>query len=492
VAELKQRIAWEEQAARLVELREGWGELVNPRQPEFDTPGFGCSPASARPSRVEDRRHGRNAPHFETEQDLARIRGLARWLAATDETTIGVLENLTNYVIGPGFKYTATAASDAPAGLAEAVQRVIDEFFDRNDWSGDLEREIFARSRRDGETFLRLHATHEGQVDARLIEPEFVAEPTNRRDLEDWLGHESPLDWSFGVCTEAGDVQTVHGYHVAWPGSPADWEYVPAGEMEHVKVNVDRNLKRGLSDFHPVAAEIEGAAKLLRNTREGAAIQAAIAFIREHAPGATASGIEALQAAKADYTVSRPSPQGARTAYVRRFDPGTILDVPRGMNYHAAPLGSAQGPNFIGIQQAVLRAIGTRWCMPEYMISGDASNANYSSTLVAEAPFVRHAQAEQRFYKSRFSRVMWKVLRVAGEAGRFDRHGVDFASLKHLVRVQIEPPDVVPRNRVRETELRKMLHEAGLLSKRTWASQEGLDWHQEQENCAAECDGVPN
>ena len=31
--------------------------------------------------------------------------------------------------------------------------------------------------------------------------------------------------------------------------------------------------------------------------------------------------------------------------------------------------------------------------MPEYMVSGDASNANYASTLVAESPFVKARQA---------------------------------------------------------------------------------------------------
>ena len=113
---------------RAVELREGFGELVNPREYLFDTPGFGFDRFEPRISRPEDRRHGRNAPHFETEEDLARIRGLARWLAGADETAIGVLENLTNYVVGTGFTYTAVERSGgaAPRGLVDAVQRVVE------------------------------------------------------------------------------------------------------------------------------------------------------------------------------------------------------------------------------------------------------------------------------------------------------------------------------------------------------------------------------
>ncbi len=106
IDQLQRQLAWESQQSRRVELREGWGELVNSREAYFDANGLGVDGAAARVSRPEDRRQGRNAPHFETEEDLARIRGLARWLAATDETSIGVLENLTNYVIGTGFTYT--------------------------------------------------------------------------------------------------------------------------------------------------------------------------------------------------------------------------------------------------------------------------------------------------------------------------------------------------------------------------------------------------
>ena len=49
----------------------------------------------------------------------------------------------------------------------------------------------------------------------------------------------------------------------------------------------------------------------------------------------------------------------------------------------------------VQIVQAGLRALGNRWDMPEYMISGDSSNANYASTLVSGAPFVTGIEWEQ-------------------------------------------------------------------------------------------------
>jgi hypothetical protein len=114
---------------------------------------------------------------FETEQDLARMRGMARWLADSSPAAIGVLKNLTNYVLGTGFKYTAGSKRDAPKGLVSAVQQAVDEFLDDNDWCGDLEHELFRRAHRDGEYFVRLHHTGGGRVALRVIEPEQVSEP---------------------------------------------------------------------------------------------------------------------------------------------------------------------------------------------------------------------------------------------------------------------------------------------------------------------------
>lgn len=487
--ELQVEIARLRASQRLMEsapVLESWSELnyVDPREWRTDDWGRPLLPGGG-----DDRSGGRNGPVFETEQDLARIRAAARWLADSSPAAIGVLKNLTNYVMGAGFKYTVGSKREAPANLIAAVQQALDDFLDDNDWPGDLEHELFRRAHRDGEYFVRLYDAGGGRVAVRVIEPEQVREPdvaqASRHSRDP---HPNPLpeyrergaegtSWSFGVHTPAADVQTVLGYHVCWRAGSASGEYVPADEMEHARLNVDRNVKRGVSDFYAVEAQLEGAAKLLRNTWEGAAIQAAIAYIREHAPGAASSGIEAWHASQADYSHTQ---RGQRTTYVHRYDPGTIIDVPRGQEYKPSPLGSAHGPNFLAIEQAVLRAVGVRWCMPEYMVSGDASNANFASTLVAESPFVKNAEAEQRFFISRFQRIVWKALRIAADAGRFRRYGAGYAELLRSIEIQIAAPTIAVRNRHEETQTRALLHQAGVLSKQTWAAQEGLDWELEK------------
>jgi len=428
------------------------------------------------------REDGAHRPLLRDEHDLAAIRNTGRLLADASPAAIGVLKNLTNYVIGPGFSYKAAPRDDGPGGplaqkLAAAVQRVVNEFLEENDWPGDLERELFVRSRRDGEYFVALYPAPAGKTQLRVIEPEQVTAPHDPRSLEEWLGVEFPSSWSFGVHTDQADVQQVHGYHVRWNASGTDWDYLPAAMVEHVKLNVDRNVKRGVSDFYAVQSHLEDAERLLRNTRQGAAVQAAIAFIREHAPGTTHAQIESMQQSLATRTYTEITPTGPRTRRVQRYAPGTILDIGRGLQYKPGPLGAAHAPNFLAIEQAVLRMAGVRWCLPEHMISGDASNNNYASILEAGAPLVKNAEAEQQFYARRWRRMLWKVIERAALAGQLD---ADFATIRQAVALCIEPPEVAVRDRLQETQRRKLLFEAGLLSPQTWAAKEGYDWDREQ------------
>jgi hypothetical protein len=136
----------------------------------------------------------------------------------------------------------------------------------------------------------------------------------------------------------------------------------------------------------------------------------------------------------------------------------------------------------VQVIQAALRRAGARWCMPEYMISGDASNANYASTLVAESPFVKAAEAQQAFFRRWSREVLWKVLAIAAQSGRLP---ADVAALRRSIEITIETPPIAVRNRKEELEIRQALHAAGILSKRTWAEQSGLDYDREQGREAA-------
>lgn len=130
-----------------------------------------------------------------------------------------------------------------------------------------------------------------------------------------------------------------------------------------------------------------------------------------------------------------------------------------------------------------MRQAGLRWCMPEYMISGDASNANYASTLVSESPFVRFIERLQGGACRDDVDIMWRVIDNAARAGRLS---YDPEELRHLVKVQAEAAQVAVREKQQEHTVRREEHEAGVLSLRTWSEETGRDFEQEQARLAAE------
>ena len=312
---------------------EAWGDRIDPREYLHDDPNF--SGRYAAPiSLADDRRDGRYWPIFRNEQDLAFIRGAAHVMTTSFGSALNILENLTNYTIAEGFTHEVKPdSSDTPRELVAAGQRVLDTFFDDNDWKSDLERELHWRSREDGEAALLLRPRG-WRTRASFVESDWITEPADPYELEAWLsdigrpiGCEVAGDfvssWSFGVHTRANDCGRPLGYHVVFDGSGRDWEYFPSsdvvlakqlgsGVLEFIKRNVPRNVKRGVSDFYPVLSRLERSEKLSVNLETTSAIQAAIAFIREHVPTATNTQISSLRSSASTQTYQKTLPDGTQ------------------------------------------------------------------------------------------------------------------------------------------------------------------------------------
>jgi hypothetical protein len=172
-----------------------------------------------------------------------------------------------------------------------------------------------------------------------------------------------------------------------------------------------------------------------------------------------------------------------QTRYAERFRPRTIKDIPAGAKYLAGPMGQSNAPDYINVIQSALRDVGVRWAMPEYMVSGDASNGNYSSTLVAESPFVKSATVEQKVNGKKYKLILWQVIRNACEAGVIK---YNYRDVCKLIDINVEYPDIAARNLLDETTRREKEHAAGVLSLRTWAKESGRDFDAEQENRSKE------
>jgi capsid protein len=451
---LKQSSITEQLERRLSEAWQSlWDNFVDPRESLWDD-GADWTPLGTGLA-------GNSASHspFVNETQLRDIRDQCRLLAVANEFAINGHENRISYLVGAGHTYRAAGKKgrDVSPEITARAQQVLDDFVYENAWHA-RQQEIVRRWDRDGEVFLRFFVASSGQTRVRFVEPGQIATPT---------GAQSDPAASFGILTEPDDVETPLAYYV--DGAPVD-----AGDIQHRKANVDANVKRGLPLFYPVRKNLRRAEKLLRNMSVVAEIQSAIALIRKHR-GATKSGVQQFVAGQADTNVTSTST--GQTANFRRFGPGTILDSYGGMEYDF-PIAGLDAANYVTVLQAELRAISSRLVMPEFMLTSDASNANYASTMVAEGPAIRMFARLQAALMSDDLQVMWRVLDHAIAAGRLP------AEVRDDVEVQVGPPTLAVRDALAEAQAARIEMESGVLSPQTWSQRRGLDYDQEQANFA--------
>ncbi len=436
---------------RLLEaFDELWDNFVDPADALYDADGSRWTRLGGQPGR------GTAAGiAFASEEELREIRAQCRSLAVSNEFAINGHENRISYIVGSGHAYRVTAKpGHAADDLARDVQDALNQFVKTNQWHR-RQQEIVRRRDRDGEVFLRLFAAPDGTTRVRFVEPAQVSTPPEKAD--------DPAA-SFGIHTDPDDVETVLGYYV-------DGQWVDASEIQHRKANVDANVKRGLPLFYPVRKNLRRAEKLLRNMSVVAEIQSAIAIIRKHSAG-TRGTIEQFVAGQADASVTRPG--SGKTSHFRRYAPGTILDAFAGTDYQF-PAAAIDASRYVAVLQAELRAIASRLVMPEFMLTSDASNANYASTMVAEGPAVKMFERMQREMIEEDLAVMWRVVSAAVEAGRLPAEALTSVDIQGI------PPSLAVRDRLREAQADQILVRNRAMSIQTMSMRHGLDPDQEQQ-----------
>jgi len=478
----------------------GWGDPVpwqDMPQNDWDA-GTGTGLSSYFTS-IDDRTDGRWRPWYETEDDLARQRAISRKLATMTATRWAAMDSLRYYVFGSGpeIKSQATDGRELPPKLIDQISAVISHFVEGNNFTGGLDWELHDRSREDGDGLLMIEVA-DGRIAAEFIEPDQLTEPRAPRDLHDWIRYTCGIDcdsfvpqWKFGVLRAKRRESQPLGYHVVYDGSGRDWDFVPASRMLHVKRNVGAKAPRGVGDFVPVFQDMRDEAKLAANVFRGAALQAAIAWIEEMPPGTTQT--QAAGVGSTDLTYSRPTNVGAgggsRSQRATQYKPGSIIRPSPGRQYKAGPMGAERNAGFEIAAQYAMRRIGIRWLMPEYMISGDASNANYASAMVAESPFVKARQADQQFYGQHVKALLWKVVRLAFQHGWIDSP-MPWELLRQSVEITVNWPDVVSRNPQELLDRLRGEVELGVTSRRTAATELNRDFDAEVEAGAKPVEAV--
>lgn len=420
------------------------------------------------------RRYGANYPIYRTEQELALLRMPSRLLAATNTYAQGMLGGLGDYVISTGYTYRVAKKnnrSDLPDEVIDALQQIVDDTLARNQWHGgeqpSLERELFYRSIEDGEFLLVHYPQEDGWTDFRTAEPEQLTQPPMTRYEE----------YSFGIYTEANDVQKPLMYWLQWGSDPSEGEEYEPCEVTHLRRNVKRSMKRGLPDFTFDALDaLQLAGRLRTNLGDAAAQQAAIVGVRQH-DNASQADIEAFVDGIADFQMN-DTPSGVMTPN-RMYRRGTWEDVPKGQQYVPGP-GANNAAAHLQILDGLLRSGGAKWRAPPWLLSGNITDASYASSLTAENPFVRAILAAQREYKEAFRRPILFALahRVKTTGLRAGEAVYRWDDIKDQIDLLVEAPTPETRNKLEEAQRASVEIPLGVDSRQQYAQRQGRDYDQ--------------
>lgn len=482
------------QAPRQSALREAWASFTGNMWGDFVDPSDAYRDADLRAAfpigNRYDRQDGRNRPYFWTDLDFDLMRGWARYITDRNMIAQGALDTLTDFTIKTGYQWEVQpkkqyAQDPVAKELARQVEAFLEEWEEFNGADDDdngevngfqaLERSAFRRSRIDGECFMRHFRGRDGFTTLRFVEPEQVRQPMS-----------SPANWWGGIQTDPQDIWRKISYAVAYQ-APEDWEDVPAAEVTHLKLNVPENVKRGVSDFFSTQDALEGVGKLLRNMREAGSVQAAIAWIEQFDTATKQNVRDQVETSRDQFRAGYVNPVTGKEVNYQKYDPGSIPKVSKGREYVPPPVPVGASTH-IQIVQANLRAVGSRWRMPEYMISGDSSNANYASTLVSGSPFVSRIECEQDVYGHYFRAWRWTAIRWAAQCGRFrvGGHTYDYRELKRLLKLHATPPQVAIVDKMQKAQIDQTYLLAGVKSRQTVRSELGLENDHEVQNIAEE------
>jgi capsid protein len=388
--------------------------------------------------------------------DRGTLRDKARRMADTHPHARQALSLYRHYVVGVGMRHEVQprsgTAAVTPERLAE-IQQLWEEFRRVNAWDVGLRKdwEFCHRTWRDGECFLRLFPQADWPPRIHFVDPELIApDPVTGQP-------------SGGIVTEAENVELPVAYHLVHADGRREW--VPADEILHTKIGVDSNVKRGVSLLWPVLESLKQYQAWLEVELLQRKVAASVVLVRKHRQQ-TPTSLAAFADAAATATPSIPSESGSSRRRLT-LQPGSIIDA-QGFDLELlAPNTHFSDASLLG--RALLLAVAAGLGLPDYMLTSDASNGNYASTLVAETPAVRHFAAWQAFFIGQ-----WQLLfdRVLVEA---ERLGLLLPGERQAVVLHLTPPPLTGRNRWEEAQADAVYYDRGALSARELARRNHVD-----------------
>lgn len=408
-----------------------------------------------------ERKYGGNTQERYSQERLVFIaRDLEKW----NPFAQGILGGLKNYTFGSsGMKVSCTTKPGRDPKYAAIAMDYLERFMDTEDWSGgrdSREIETYTRAHRDGEALLR-YWVEDDLVRVGYIETEALT-PKDGTEV-----------WTFGAQHQLGNTERIISYHTIWG------EEIYARDVYHLKCNVDRCIKRGISDFASTAEYLINAYKTYSNWSQSEAVRQSYTYITQHAEGVSAREVDEMLSGQAQYTTQSTAVRALADNIKLQFRDGVGVEhISSGQALAAVPsaeniAGMVQGAN------ACLLAAGVRYHMPLWLIAGDMSQNNVVD-LGDESGFSTCIRAEQAWFGKHERNMLWRVLEVACDEGILPDAVLD------SVEVCVKPQQSPPRDPKAATDRNQLLYLAGRLSGKSWDAAEGLDTKVQQEEIAKE------
>jgi len=370
----------------------------------------------------------------------------ARQLVTHNPHARNILRLLEAYVTGPGLVLDHRSRdNESSEAEARRANRLWAEFLEGNERHYS-HREHARRTWRDGECFIRKFSSPSWPPQLRFIDPEAIGSTPEHPDSE-------------GILHAEDDVETPVAFLRIDPNSGRLEEEIDGADVYHTRAGVDSNQKRGVSVFLPVLTVLDRFEKWVDTELLARKLQSSIVLWRK------VQGSPQQAAAFADAQGGGTGGDSVRREPVR---PGTILTTNEGTDIRflqpdtnftdAVPLG-----------RMLLLCTAAGAGLPEFMLTSDASNANFASTMVAEGPAVKLFQNEQSFFTGEFTGLWRWVMSEAVAMGLLPR---DFFA---RVEARWSFPQLVNRDRPRERLADVRLVESRILSRAEIARRDGAD-----------------
>lgn len=347
---------------------------------------------------ITDREKG----HLETDQ-LTMIRE-ARKKYRWDPNSKAAVNTMLDYVMGEGISIT-------PKSKDPMVWYVWREFWTAKRNKMALRQfEIVRSTLRDGEIFAHFFNRDElnkptWRTTLRFMDALLVKNPANNSSSVS--SDYNRKTTRSGIEHEADDVENVIAYWKESQDDSGEYSKVPAKEVHHIKYNADSDQKRGESMLQAILEMVTDYSQWLKNRIILNKMRSAIVLIRK---------ISGTSTQLSSIVNNLKQSSSARTGETKResIRGGTILTANDGVDYKfEAPNINANDVKEDGRNIKLNIAAGTN--LPEYVF-GDASNANFASTLIAESPFVKHIKSLQTFFEYHFAQLFRYVIESAVQA----------------------------------------------------------------------------